>query len=124
MTATLLFRGVGASPGKARGPIVLDAETAVARAAEGPILVRGDTCQEDTPGVRAAAALVTTHGGITGDGAIIARALGKPCIVSVSGVRVDHGARTVTVGSASAVRIVREGDVILVDGTTGEVFVD
>lgn len=120
---TLLFRGVGASPGEARGPVVLTSEAAVARAAEGPVLFRADVHQEDMPGLRAASAVVTTHGGVTGDGAIVARALGKPCIASASGVRVDYGARTITVrGAGGAETVLREGDFVTVDGATGEVF--
>lgn len=121
----VLFRGVGASPGKARGPIVLTSEAAVARAAEGPVLFRADVHHEDMPGLRAAAAVVTTHGGVTGDGAIVARALGKPCIASASGVRVDYMSRTVTVQRPGEPdRTLREGDVVTVDGATGEVSVD
>jgi pyruvate,orthophosphate dikinase len=122
--ATLLFRGVGASPGRARGPIVFTAEAAILRTAEGPVLVRADTNNEDTPGIRAASALLTTHGGVTGDGAIVARALGKPCIASAAGVRVDYAARTVTVRSPNGERDLAEGDILTVDGTKGEAFVD
>jgi pyruvate,orthophosphate dikinase len=127
----LLVRGVGASPGLTSGAIVFRTEDAVRLAAEGQavVLLRIDTNAEDVPGIRAAAGVITTRGGITGDAAIVARTLGKPCIAGCASMRVDYGTRTCTVlrdmSAALAERadvVLREGDVITFDGGTGEIW--
>lgn len=124
--ATLLARGMGASPGKATGAIALRPEDAVAAAARGEpvILVRVDAAAEDVPGMQAAAGVVTTHGGITGDAAIVARSLGKPCIASCSAIRVDYAAGAVIVwrdGSDEDL-VLRAGERITIDGASGEIW--
>jgi pyruvate, orthophosphate dikinase len=129
MDKELLATGMGASPGTATGEIVFRSEDAVALAAKGKsvILVRIETTPEDVPGMKAAAGIVTTRGGITGDAAIVARSLGKPCIASCPPLRVDYASGTVTVWHDSASdddddRVLRLGDVITIDGGSGQIW--
>lgn len=132
MTRELLAKGMGASPGTATGQIVFRSEDAVALAANGTsvILVRTETTSEDVPGMRAAAGIVTTRGGITGDAAIVARSLGKPCIASCPPMRVDYAKDCLTVWRDSTTDdpdgdiVLHKGDVITVDGTKGEIWKD
>lgn len=109
----LLARGIGASPGRARGPLALAPE----RVREGDVFVCVEGAQEDAAAIRAAAAVVATRGGVTGDAAVMARALRKPCVVACPGVTLDRAARALRFGE----RELREGDVLEVDGATGEV---
>jgi pyruvate,orthophosphate dikinase len=128
MERTLLAKGIGASPGTATGEIVFRSEDAVAAAAKGTsvILVRIDTTAEDVPGMRAAAGIVTTRGGITGDAAIVARSLGKPCIASCPPMRVDYAKGSLTVWRDSSTNVgdvvLEKGAVITIDGSTGEIW--
>jgi pyruvate,orthophosphate dikinase len=128
MGKQLLAKGMGASPGTATGEIVFRAEDAVALAAQGKsvILVRIETTVEDVPGMRAAAGIVTTRGGITGDAAIVARSLGKPCIASCAPLRVDYGTNSLTVwrdsGDDADDAVLKKGDVITIDGGKGEIW--
>ena len=127
---TLLAKGMGASPGTATGRVVFRSEEAVAMAAEGTsvILVRTETTAEDVPGMRAAAGIVTTRGGITGDAAIVARSLGKPCIASCPPMRVDYEKEQLTVWRDSTGDeediVLRKGAAITINGATGEIWVD
>jgi pyruvate, orthophosphate dikinase len=128
MGRELLVRGVGASPGIAEGAIVFRAEDAVRLAGEGKavVLVRIDTTAEDVPGIQAARGVITTRGGITGDAAIVARTLGKPCITGCPTMRVDYAARTCTIWRESITEqadvVLAEGDVVGFDGATGELW--
>lgn len=128
MTKLLLAKGMGASPGTATGAIVFRSEDAVALAARGTsvILVRIETTPEDVPGMKSAAGIVTTRGGITGDAAIVARSLGKPCIASCSKLRVDYAADSVTVWADSEGDdddiVLKKGDVVTIDGAKGEIW--
>jgi pyruvate,orthophosphate dikinase len=128
MERQLLAKGMGASPGTATGQIVFRSEEAVAMAAKGTavILVRTETTSEDVPGMRAAAGIVTTRGGITGDAAIVARSLGKPCIASCPPMRVDYAKDLLTVwrdstGDENDI-VLHKGDVITIDGSLGEIW--
>jgi len=128
----LLAKGMGASPGTATGEIVFRSEDAVALAAKGTsvILVRIETTSEDVPGMRAAAGIVTTRGGITGDAAIVARSLGKPCIASCPPMRVDYANSCLTVwrdstdGAEDADIVLQKGAVITIDGAKGEIWTE
>ena len=128
----LLARGTGASLGVATGAIVFDSADAIALAAKGTsvILVRTDTTPEDVPGMRVAAGIVTTRGGITGDAAIVARSLGKPCIASCPPMRVDYTRHNVTVWRDSskvdpvADVVLERGAVITIDGGKGEIWLE
>jgi pyruvate,orthophosphate dikinase len=131
-TRQLLAKGMGASPGVATGEIVFRSEDAVALAAKGTsvILVRIETTSEDVPGMRAAAGIITTRGGITGDAAIVARSLGKPCIASCPPMRVDYANNSLTVWRDStnedgdADVILEKGAVITIDGAKGEIWTE
>jgi pyruvate,orthophosphate dikinase len=118
-----LVRGQGASPGQARGPITTSPESAVALADKGTpaILVRIEASAEDMDGIRACAALVTTRGGLTGDGAIAARALGKPCIAGVPSMRVEYSKREILVKTDAGDETWREGDHLEVDASRGTI---
>ena len=132
MARELLAKGVGASPGTATGAIVFRSEDAVALAALGTsvILVRIETTSEDVPGMRVAAGIITTRGGITGDAAIVARSLGKPCIASCPPMRVDYAKDCLTVwrdsttDDADADVVLAKGTVITMDGAKGEIWTD
>ena len=115
-------RGIAASPGAATGRIVFTSAAAQASAARGEacILVRRETAPEDIRGMHAASAVVTERGGMTSHAAVIARGLGLPCIVGASDLRTDWRDKVI-VGPDG--RKLREGDVITVDGTSGEVLV-
>ena len=112
--------GLNASPGAAVGGVVFDADTAEQRgkAGEKVVLVRWETTPDDIHGVIVAQGVLTTHGGMTSHAAVVARGMGKPCVAGASAIRIDAAARTVTVGDT----VIREGDVITLDGSTGEVF--
>ena len=130
MARELLAKGMGASPGTATGQIVFRSEDAVALAANGTsvILVRTETTSEDVPGMRAAAGIITTRGGITGDAAIVARSLGKPCIASCPPMRVDYAKECLTVWRDSTQDdpdgdvVLQKGTVITMDGSKGEIW--
>ncbi|KAA2262574.1 pyruvate, phosphate dikinase [Solihabitans fulvus] len=114
--ADLLARGVGASPGVAVGRVATTADAAVRMAAEGPvILVRPHTSPLDLHGLAAAEGVVTALGGPTSHAAVVARALGKPAVVGASGLTVATG--SVLAGG----RVIREGTLIAIDGTSGHV---
>jgi pyruvate,orthophosphate dikinase len=112
--------GLNASPGAAVGAIVLDAETAESRAhaGEAVVLVRFETAPDDIAGVVAAQGVLTAHGGMTSHAAVVARGMGKPCVAGAPGLTIDLESRTMTIGE----RRFSEGDVITLDGATGEVF--
>jgi pyruvate, orthophosphate dikinase len=116
------MKGQGASPGRATGPAAFSVEAAVAFAEQGvpAVLVRNEAGAEDAGGIRVAAALVTTRGGITGDGAIIARALGKPCLTSCTEAFVRPGERCLIVGDLT----IHEGETVTIDAATGQLVVE
>ncbi len=126
-----LVRGLGASAGVATGPVVFRAEDAVEWASRGEkvILVRIETSAEDVAGLRAAAGIVTTRGGLTADAAIVARSLGKPCIAGCTGLNVDYAAdsASVFVDDANDVSVdrvtIKKGDIVTIDGSRGMLFV-
>ncbi|WP_298460790.1 pyruvate, phosphate dikinase [uncultured Cellulomonas sp.] len=115
-----LTRGMAASPGAAVGRAVLDSARAEAWAADGRdvVLVRRETNPDDLGGMIAAAGVLTTRGGKTSHAAVVARGMGTTCVVGAEEVQVDLAARCFSVGST----VVHEGDVIAIDGGTGEVF--
>jgi pyruvate,orthophosphate dikinase len=116
----IVAKGQGASPGRATGRLALGAEEAVALGAGGApvIYVRNEMDAEDVPAIRASAGIVIVRGGITADGAIAARALGKPCIVGCSGVVV---AKTELRCGDS---LLFAGATLTIDGSTGEISRD
>ncbi len=119
-SATLVAKGLPASPGAAIGEAVFDADLAVALAKKGRkvILVRPETSPEDFHGIVAAQAVLTARGGMTSHAAIVARGMGKTCVVGAKDIEVDpHGGRFRANG-----RVVKQGQVITVDGTSGRVL--
>jgi pyruvate,orthophosphate dikinase len=115
-------KGMAASPGAATGKAAFDSATAVEWADRGEdvILVRRETNPDDLRGMVAAKGVLTSRGGKTSHAAVVARGMGRTCVVGVEALRVDPRKRQFTVGEG--VQVV-EGDVISIDGSTGEVFV-
>jgi pyruvate,orthophosphate dikinase len=118
--ASAVTVGLAAGPGAASGVAVFSAVEAVARARAGKsvVLIRPETSADDIAGMIAAVGVLTATGGMTSHAAVVGRQLGKPCVVGASELNVDARARSLTVGG----RVLREGDAISLDGTTGEVF--
>ncbi len=115
----LLAKGLGAGPGAASGRIALTAERATEMAKEGPVLlVREETSPDDIVGMHAAVGILTSRGGMTSHAAVVARGMGKPCIVGAGALDFDEAAGKVMVGERSW----SEGDEMSIDGTTGEVI--
>ena len=117
----VLTRGMAASPGAAVGAVVFDSDAAVAAAARGErvILVRKETTPEDLAGMIAAVGILTSRGGKTSHAAVVARGMGKTAVCGAEGIDVDLAAGTVTAGGVT----VKAGDMLSIDGSTGEVFV-
>ena len=118
--AVLVAKGINAGPGAASGAVAFSAERAVALAKEGPaLLVRPETNPDDIEGMDAAQGILTAIGGRTSHAAVVARGMGKPCIVGCSALRIDEHARTMAVDGHK----LKEGEHLSIDGFTGEVFV-
>ncbi|HET7326534.1 MAG TPA: pyruvate, phosphate dikinase [Nocardioidaceae bacterium] len=120
--APLLSSGIGASPGAASGEVVFDSQRAKEWSTQGRsvILVRRETNPDDLPGMIAARGVLTSRGGKTSHAAVVARGMGKTCVCGAEQLSVDAARRRITAGDG---RVVQEGDVLSIDGTTGEVFV-
>src|SRR2546422_709500 len=118
----LLARGLPAAPGGAVGHVVFNADRAVEAARNGQrvILVRPETSPEDVAGMYAAEGIVTARGGRTSHAAVVAVGMGKCCVVGANDIVVNEERRVFEAGG----RTVREGDLISIDGDTGEVIVD
>ncbi|MCR4282788.1 MAG: pyruvate, phosphate dikinase, partial [Bauldia sp.] len=116
----MIATGLPASPGAASGEIVFSPDEAEALKAQRRkvILVRIETSPEDIHGMHAAEGILTTRGGMTSHAAVVARGMGKPCVSGAGGVRVDYRAGTMAAGG----RVLRKGDVITIDGSSGEVL--
>ncbi|MFW2404354.1 MAG: pyruvate, phosphate dikinase, partial [Gammaproteobacteria bacterium] len=112
--------GLPASPGAASGKCVFDADLAekMGNLGEQVILVREETRPEDIHGFFAAKGILTSRGGKTSHAAVVARGMGKPCVAGAEGINVDVNQRLANVGH----HIIHEGDIITLDGGTGEVF--
>jgi pyruvate, orthophosphate dikinase len=118
---SVLARGLPASPGAASGTIVFSAGEAETRAGkgEGVILVRVETSPEDIHGMHAARGILTTRGGMTSHAAVVARGMGRPCVAGAGGISVDYNSQVLAAGG----KFIRAGEIITLDGATGEVFV-
>lgn len=114
-----LASGLNASPGAAVGEVVFSSDDAVARSAEGHkvILVRWETNPDDLKGMVAAEGILTSHGGKTSHAAVIARGMGTPCVCGVERFHIDAAEKVVRIEGID--RVLREGDVISIDGTQG-----
>ncbi|MGO8946294.1 MAG: pyruvate, phosphate dikinase [Ktedonobacterales bacterium] len=117
-----LAKGVNASPGAAVGRAIFDADRAEAagKAGERVILVRQETSPDDVHGMLVSKGILTSRGGTGSHAAVVARGLGLPAVVGCDGIRVDYEQRTAEVRESGMV--VREGDQISIDGTTGTVY--
>jgi pyruvate,orthophosphate dikinase len=120
LQARLLGTGLGAVPGAAAGEVVLSARTAEdkARAGARVILVRRETSPEDVAGMHAAQGILTATGGKTSHAAVVARGWGKTCIVGCGTLSIDAEGGRIRLGD----RVVRAGEVITLDGSTGSVY--
>jgi pyruvate,orthophosphate dikinase len=120
-TPKLFAKGLPASPGAASGAVVFSADEAELRSQKGDsvILVRIETSPEDIHGMHAARGILTTRGGMTSHAAVVARGMGRPCVAGAGGISVDYGAQTLSAGGV----VVRAGEIVTLDGATGEVFV-
>ncbi len=116
----VIGKGLPASPGAAIGKIVFTAGAAELEAGKGErvILVRVDTSPEDIHGMKAAEGVLTSRGGMTSHAAVVARGMGKPCVVGASGIQVDVRAGKVIAGGVT----LRAGDTITIDGSSGEIM--
>jgi pyruvate,orthophosphate dikinase len=116
-----LAKGLNASPGAAVGHVAFTADDAEARAAEGQpvILVRPETSPDDLHGMIAAEGILTSRGGLVSHAAVVARGMGTPAVCGASALDIDVAARRFRVGDT----VVKENDVISINGTTGEVVV-
>jgi pyruvate,orthophosphate dikinase len=117
----VLTKGLPASPGAASGKVVFDADTAEKRAAAGDavILVRTETSPEDIHGMHAARGILTARGGMTSHAAVVARGMGRPCVSGAGTLSIDAKAKVMR----CAGREVNEGDIITIDGASGEVMI-
>ena len=118
---TVLAKGLNASPGAAVGRVYFTADDAEAHHIEGErvILVRSETSPDDLHGMIAAEGILTARGGLVSHAAVVARGMGKPAICGADAIKIDMKTRSFSVGDT----VVREGDVISINGTSGEVVV-
>jgi len=116
----VIAMGLPASPGAAVGEVVFDADTAEVRGSRGEkvILVRWETTPDDIHGIINAQGVLTSHGGMTSHAAVVARGMGKPCICGAEAVKINQAERIFEVNGL----VVREGDTITIDGTSGKVI--
>lgn len=117
-------KGLPASPGAAIGRIVFTATAAEEWASRGErvLLVRTDTSPEDIHGMQAAAGILTARGGMTSHAAVVARGMGKPCVTSCTTLRVDAPKKVARFVGGGQERVLVEGDLLTLDGSTGEIF--
>ncbi|PIW27011.1 MAG: pyruvate, phosphate dikinase [Rhodospirillales bacterium CG15_BIG_FIL_POST_REV_8_21_14_020_66_15] len=117
---TVIGRGLPASPGAATGRIVFSADDAEAWVEKGErvILCRTETSPEDITGMHVSEGILTTRGGMTSHAAVVARGMGTPCVSGAGELRVDYKTKTLH----ALGQTLKEGDVITLDGSTGEVM--
>ena len=116
----VVARGLPAGPGAATGRVVFFASDAEEWASRGEevLLVRVETSPEDIRGMNAAQGILTARGGMTSHAALVARQMGKVCVVGCEALQIDYKGRQMEVGG----HVIREGDYVSIDGTTGEVI--
>ncbi|MCT4594578.1 MAG: pyruvate, phosphate dikinase [Anaeromicrobium sp.] len=117
---TKMAKGIGASPGAASGRVYFSAEDVVREAEKGEktILVRQETSPEDIEGMIKAQGVLTVHGGMTSHAAVVARGMGKCCVVGCGELTINEKAKTLTANHIE----VKEGEYISIDGTSGVVY--
>lgn len=120
-SAVCIAEGLPASPGAASGRIYFSAEDAFAAASEGikTILVRTETSPEDIDGMHSSEGVLTNRGGMTSHAAVVARGMGRCCVVGCGSVTIDEISKTMTTSDGT---VYREGDYISIDGNTGKVY--
>jgi len=120
--ATVLAKGLPASPGAAVGKVVFSAEDAIKKAGDGEpvILVRNETSPEDIGGMHVAKGILTARGGMTSHAAVVARGMGKCCVAGCGALVISEERAQMTVNG----RVIMEGDFISLNGSTGEVILD
>ncbi|MEA1913308.1 MAG: pyruvate, phosphate dikinase [candidate division WOR-3 bacterium] len=116
----VIAKGLPASPGAASGKVVFSADQAVEKAKneEKVILVRHVTSPEDVGGMHASVGILTSRGGMTSHAAVVARGMGKPCIVGAEGISINYDEEVFTVNG----KTIKEGDIITIDGSKGRVL--
>src|SRR6202007_1826143 len=118
---TIIAKGLPASPGAVSGEVIFSADEAEAEAKVGRkvILVRIETSPEDIHGMHAAQGILTARGGMTSHAAVVARGMGKCCVAGCGDIKVDYATESFT---ARGGVVVRKGDIITLDGSTGDVM--
>jgi pyruvate,orthophosphate dikinase len=120
---TKLTTGIAASPGAAVGMVAFTAESAVEMAKRGPaILVRKETTPDDIAGMDAAKGILTAVGGKSSHAAVVARGMGRPCIVGAGAISIDEKGKKFTATVGGKTITVKEGDFVSINGTTGDVY--
>ncbi len=115
-----IAKGLPASPGAAHGIVIFDAEEAAVLSEQGQkvILVRHETSPDDIRGMARAQGILTSRGGMTSHAAVVARGMGKPCVVGAEEIEVDYHTQSFRVQGVT----IQKGEVITIDGTTGKVY--
>ncbi|MDR2664365.1 MAG: pyruvate, phosphate dikinase [Puniceicoccales bacterium] len=118
--AKVIAKGLPAGPGAASGKVCFSAAKAEELHGRGEkaILCRAETSPEDIRGMLVSEGILTSRGGVSSHAALVARQMGKVCVVGAAALEIDYGSRSLRVGSVT----VREGDEISIDGTVGEVY--
>ena len=115
--------GISASPGAAVGRVAFSAEDAVEMVKEGPVLlVRKETTPDDIHGMDVSKGILTAVGGKSSHAAVVARGMGRPCVVGAGAIRIDEAKKIFTAQAGGKTITVKEGDFISLDGTTGDVY--
>lgn len=116
----VIATGLPASPGAATGELVFDADEAVHLKAQGHtlILARVETSPEDVQGMHAASGILTTRGGMTSHAAVVARGMGRPCVVGAASVQIDLEREELSAGG----ELLHKGDIVTIDGSTGQII--
>jgi pyruvate,orthophosphate dikinase len=116
----VIGKGLPASPGAASGELVFDADKAVHLKAQGHtvILARVETSPEDVQGMHAAAGIITSRGGMTSHAAVVARGMGRPCVVGAASVQIELERETLSSGGET----LSKGEIVTIDGSTGQII--
>src|SRR5262249_37009883 len=116
----VIGKGLPASPGAASGELVFDADEAVHLKTQGHtvILARVETSPEDVQGMHAAAGIITTRGGMTSHAAVVARGMGRPCVVGAASVQIELERETLSSGGET----LNKGEIVTIDGSTGQII--
>ena len=117
--ATVIAKGIAASPGGATGKIYFSSEEVMKRKDEATILVRAETSPEDIKGMHVANGVLTSRGGMTSHAAVVARGMGKCCVSGCEDLLIDENSKTITTKTG---QIFKEGDYLSLNGNTGEVY--